>query len=246
MFRTISSTLLTGNSKFKNIIQNTILYPTSIPFSSPDITWCSLSTNDVKTSLHKNIIPPVITSLSFSTPISDFCESYRGETPLTYSKKKQIIPFYTDISYSTPLADFIGKYPNESIKIMKGKTIIEALAPSTDARIITTADNNFEIQHVNEAWTRLCGYSNEECYGKTLNIIQGQDTDKKITKELVYLLQKNNSAQAIIVNYDKWGRRFNNHLSVEPIISNYTGNVTHYLGVLKDIEHNNSKQMILS
>ena len=178
--------------------------------------------------------------------MSDFCGSYHGETLRTYNKKNDIIPLYTDISYSTPLADFIGKYPNESINTIKGKTIVEALAPSTDARVITTADDNFEIHHVNEAWTRLCGYSNEECYGNTLKMIQGEATDKQVTKELVHLLRQGKSAKAILVNYDKWGRRFNNNLSVEPIVSKDTGEITHYLGVLKHIEETNNKQLIIS
>ena len=177
--------------------------------------------------------------ISFSTAETDFCLPYAKEKEIIKYKdnsKKYIYNNYgLNISFATPESDFTSfDIKNMDQKII---TIEEALSPSSQARVLTKADNTLHIEHVNEAWTRLCGYTNENSYGKTLKILQGEHTNKDIANEFVSNLQKGKASEAIIINYDKWGRGFHNHVKATPVISNVSGNIktTHYLAVLNDI-----------
>ena len=261
MSRALSSRLLVPTrSKLNEMVINTLLFPTSIPFTSSENAWYAPTVKEVNTNANKNVrwgtnlsyahpetdwismhtkdflvtdakkSRPNCDHLSFASIESDFCARYVGE-PIHV---KAPHPSLSHISFATPVSDFVGDHYLDTIP--RSYTISEALAPSTEARVLTDANESFRIQHVNDAWTRLCGYTNEESYGKTLALIQGHATDKKIANDLVDLLRQGKSSEAVLINYDKWGRQFYNHLAVEPIISNDTGKITHFLGVLRDID----------
>ena len=207
MSRIVSSRLVQQTrSRFNELTMNTLLFPTSIPFTSPDNLWYA---NDDKEPPHANApyrsssISP--SHISFATPESDFVAM-----------------------------DYLGNVP-------RFITITEALAPSTEARVLTDADS-FRIQHVNDAWTRLCGYSMEESHGKTLSILQGDATDKKAVKDVTHLLREGKSVEAVLTNYNKSGRKFHNHLTIEPVVCSQINATTHFIGVLKEISGENNKQ----
>tara|TARA_B100000902_G_scaffold396726_2_gene458533 strand:- start:1445 stop:2290 length:846 start_codon:yes stop_codon:yes gene_type:complete len=273
--------------KDKKFVSDTLLYPTSISFSSADNDWCAPRDTEIKSAnpyirnnnlswatpfsdwigRQNNIISSNIeienllknknnhNHISFSTAETDFCFPYEKEKKnIKYKNTSKTIldnnNYGLNISFATPVSDFISyNIPNI---LDNAITIEEALAPSTQARVLTKADNTIHIQHVNEAWIRLCGYNNENIYGKTLKILQGEHTNKDIANEFVSNLQKGKTSEAIIINYDKWGRGFHNHVKATPVISNDSGNIktTHYLAVLNDIgefkindTHNKIKQM---
>jgi PAS domain S-box-containing protein len=148
------------------------------------------------------------------------------------------------ISFATPVSDFLGD--NRVGNIPRSYTITEALAPSTEARVLTDATDCFRIQHVNEAWTRLCGYSKDESHGKTLGMLQGYSTDKKAVENLVLLLKEGKSVDAVLTNYNKWGRKFHNHLTVDPVVCTQTQDITHFIGVLKEIDGENKNQYAMA
>ena len=274
MYRTGHIRLIHSTSGFKQSILpkrygvNMLLFPTSIPFASPDNVWCASSIVDTTlpsknhsfsretnlsfthpesdwTAQHftwthtkdNKVVPSLNHShISFATPESDFYANYNGEffkDNRRETKQNTTKPSVTHISFASPYADFTGMYPKESL--FTYKSIIQALAPSNEARVITSANDHLHVQHVNEAWTRLCGYTNKEISGKTLSLIQGDDTDKKVTKEIIAMLKQGKSTEAILINYDKWGRKFRNLITASPVVSNETGEITHFLGVLKDL-----------
>lgn len=207
MSRIVSSKLVQQTrSRFNELTMNTLLFPTSIPFTSPDNLWYA---DDVKEPPHANApyrsSPTSPSHISFATPESDFVA-----------------------------IDYLGNVP-------RFMTITEALAPSTEARVLTDADG-FRIQHVNDAWTRLCGYSKEESHGKPLSILQGHATDKKAVKDVTHLLREGKSVEAVLTNYNKSGRKFHNHLTIEPVVCSQTNATTHFIGVLKEISGENNKQ----
>jgi len=216
----------------------------NLSWATPFSDWIGLKNNIVSSNMEvESLLKTNHNHISFSTAETDFC--------LPYAKEKEIIKYKNNsknnsknnlynnydlnISFATPESDFTTC----DIKYMDEKTITieEALSPSTQARVLTKADNTLLIEHVNESWTRLCGYTNENSYGKTLKMLQGEHTNKDIANEFVRNLQKGNTSEAIIINYDKWGRGFYNHVKATPVISNVSGNIkiTHYLAVLNDI-----------
>jgi hypothetical protein len=45
------------------------------------------------------------------------------------------------------------------------------------AIVVTEMNPPFKIVHVNSVWEDLCGWTQEECRGKTLGVLQGKETD---------------------------------------------------------------------
>lgn len=103
--------------------------------------------------------------------------------------------------------------------------------PSHQSVIITEPNEPFRIVHVNEAWCRSCGFDAEEVLGQTCKIMQGPGTCKATLKMLrqALLLRRNFAVQ--LLNYSKQGRPFMNTLQVGPL-TNATGQVTHFIGVV--------------
>ena len=212
----------------------------NLSWATPFSDWIGLQNNIVSSNMELETFTKTNHNhISFSTAETDFCLPYTKEKEIikykNNSKKNLYNNYGLNISFSTPESDFTGCDIKDNDE--KTITIEEALSPSTQARVLTKADNTLHIEHVNEAWTRLCGYTNENSYGKTLKILQGEHTNKDIANEFVSNLQKGKTSEAIIINYDKWGRGFHNHVKATPVISNDSGNIktTHYLAVLNDI-----------
>lgn len=134
----------------------------------------------------------------------------------------------------------------------------EAPLPSTyactlkldDSRaiVVTEASSPHRIVSVNAAWEQLCGFSAAECHGKTLECLQGPETDQEAISTLMAQLNKGGEAGTVLTNYTKDGRKFRNKLRVGPLMSD-NETVTHVVGVLTELietEHqfSNSVQKI--
>lgn len=120
----------------------------------------------------------------------------------------------------------------------------EAPLPRTYARatekddpraiVVTEASKPFRIVSVNSAWEQLCGFSAAECQGKTLECLQGPETDYGAISSLMAQLQKGEESRTVLTNYTKTGRKFQNSLRVGPLVSE-DDKVTHVVGVLREI-----------
>jgi PAS domain-containing protein len=55
-------------------------------------------------------------------------------------------------------------------------TLSAVLKNEKDRIVVTTAQRPFCITHVNDAWTKLCGYEIDECKGQNLSLLQGPKT----------------------------------------------------------------------
>ena len=97
-----------------------------------------------------------------------------------------------------------------------------------EARVITQADAPHAILHVNAAWTELCGYTFDECRGRSLAILQGPKTDRTTVSELMHDVAHRRASHMVVTNYNKRGEPFQNYLRVFPLSSG--GRVTSYLG----------------
>eukprot|EP00611_Tribonema_gayanum_P020354 TRINITY_DN3697_c0_g1_i1.p2 TRINITY_DN3697_c0_g1~~TRINITY_DN3697_c0_g1_i1.p2 ORF type:complete len:399 (-),score=158.01 TRINITY_DN3697_c0_g1_i1:527-1723(-) len=115
-------------------------------------------------------------------------------------------------------------------------TLNAVLKNDKDHIVITTAQRPFRITHVNGAWTQLCGFELDECKGKNLSILQGPETDMDTVTELVDISQRGYPASMVVTNYDKSGRPFRNHLRCYPISSDDSGEISHIVGYLDEIE----------
>jgi PAS domain S-box-containing protein len=120
---------------------------------------------------------------------------------------------------------------------MLPRTLRDALRPSNEAIVITESSKPFNVFDVNGAWEGLCGYSYAESKGKSLgSLLRGEETDTCTVTALIHqLFVHGEEATAVLTNYTKEGRKFHNRLRVGPIYDEDTGNVSHFVGVLKEV-----------
>ncbi len=116
-------------------------------------------------------------------------------------------------------------------------TNMEEATISSDDRaiVITEAEVPFKIVTVNSAWESLCGYTKDECSGKTLDCIQGPETNEAAITALMAQLLRGEEAGTVLVNYKKDGSKFLNRLRVGALRDD-NNSVTHFVGVLKEVE----------
>ena len=117
------------------------------------------------------------------------------------------------------------------------RTLDDALRGSKRAIVITEATAPFRVFDVNRAWEDLCGYSYVESRGKTLgSLLRGPETDQLAATALIAQLLRGEEAGITLTNYTKSGRRFRNRLRAGPIVDPQTQEVTHFVGVLQEVE----------
>ncbi|CAM9712637.1 unnamed protein product [Chrysoparadoxa australica] len=110
-------------------------------------------------------------------------------------------------------------------------TLEEACKLEKGNVVITTAQRPFRITHVNNAWTNLCGFTLDECKGKTLSILQGPETDMATVETLCNQSENAYPSSMVVTNHSKDGRTFRNHLRCYPLTENdKDGEITHILG----------------
>lgn len=63
--------------------------------------------------------------------------------------------------------------------------------------------SQFTICHVNEPWSALCGYSQEDVVGQGLSVLQGPDTDTETVQALEEMVSNGMACEALLVNYTK-------------------------------------------
>jgi len=85
--------------------------------------------------------------------------------------------------------------------------------------IITDANwrEGLKIIYVNRAFCNSTGYMQDELIGKNPNILQGEDSNYKVIKELKTELLKGNSFSGQSINYRKDGSSYYVHWSINPI-----------------------------
>lgn len=113
-----------------------------------------------------------------------------------------------------------------------------AVERSTEAIIITeagkTGPDQPRIVYVNEALTKLTGYTREEMIGRTPRMFQGPGTDRFQLKKIRESRSKWQPCEAELLNYNKKGEEYWIHLSISPI-KDRSGNYTHWISVERDI-----------
>lgn len=91
-----------------------------------------------------------------------------------------------------------------------------------------------KIVYVNEAFTRLTGYTEEEVLGKTPRILQGPGSDPTVRAEIRKALNLKKSIRTTILNYSKSGKKYWLDLNIIPL-KNKNGEVTHFAAIERDL-----------
>ena len=110
---------------------------------------------------------------------------------------------------------------------------------ANDAIVITeakslSAPEHPKIVYVNEAFSRIAGYSSAEVIGKTPRILQGEKTDRRVLHEIKESLSRWLPIKTEVINYGKNGEEYWVELNIIPI-ADRQGNYTHFVAVERDI-----------
>lgn len=120
---------------------------------------------------------------------------------------------------------------------------------ANDAIVITEAEPiqapGPRILYVNEAFTRMTGYSLQEVLGKTPRLLQGAKTDQETLTQIRTTLQQWQSDVFELVNYRKDGSEFWVELSIVPVADD-TGWYTHWISVQRDITQRKEVEEMLA
>ncbi len=91
-----------------------------------------------------------------------------------------------------------------------------------------------EIIYVNDAFLRLTGYSKKEVLGKTMEILNGPETDREELQRIGACLDQWEACEAEFLNYRKDGSTFWIHVSLVPVKDKH-GHYTHWIIIGRDI-----------
>ncbi len=117
--------------------------------------------------------------------------------------------------------------------------LLESVVTNTkDAVLITDAEPcdklGPRILYVNDAFTKITGYTPEEVIGKTPRILQGPKSDKSELKRLGEAIRKWKPCEITTINYKKNGEEFWVNFSVTPV-ANEKGWYTHWIAIERDV-----------
>lgn len=90
------------------------------------------------------------------------------------------------------------------------------------------------LVYVNPSFERMTGYSPAELLGHNCRFLQRQDTHQPQLQEIRQALQDKRDCHVTRRNYRKDGTLFWNNVSISPVRDS-DGNVTHFIGVQRDI-----------
>lgn len=121
------------------------------------------------------------------------------------------------------------------------KLLESVIINTTDAVLITEASPFDEpgprILYVNEAFTKMTGYTAAEVIGKTPRILQGPKSDRQELKKLSEAIRNWQPYETSVINYKKNGEEFWINMSLTPVM-NDNEVYTHWIAIERDItEH---------
>lgn len=115
------------------------------------------------------------------------------------------------------------------------KDIVEA---AKDVIIVTKAfpldHPGPEIVYVNEAFTRLTGYTAEQAIGKTPRMLQAEETSLEARRAIRLALESRTPVRIPIKNYTKNGNEYWLDLSILPL-RNSQNELTHFVAIEREI-----------
>ncbi len=135
-----------------------------------------------------------------------------------------------------------SKHSDERLLKERLKLFHSAFENSTDAILIT--DIAGTIIEVNDAFTKIYGYSREESVGKSTALIQSRHSSREFYEEMWDSLAKFNQWKGEIINRRKDGAEIPVWLSITPIFLD--GTKIGYMGIESDVsDRKNLEQQII-
>ncbi len=129
----------------------------------------------------------------------------------------------------------------------KSKLLESIITNTSDAVLITEADPQDEpgprIIYVNEAFTKMTGYTSEEVIGKSPRFLQGPNSNKEELAKLGTALRNWEPYEITTINYKKSGEEFWVNFTVTPV-ADEKGWYTHWIAIERDVTEQKNKELV--
>jgi PAS domain S-box-containing protein len=106
-----------------------------------------------------------------------------------------------------------------------------------EAIVVTSAELDYpgpKVVFVNQAFTRMTGYTTKEMAGKTPRILQGPKTERSVLEQLRRNLLQGQMFHGELINYHKDRTEYNMEFCCTPI-RNGRGDITHFVSIQRHV-----------
>jgi PAS domain S-box-containing protein len=139
---------------------------------------------------------------------------------------------------ATRMIGVLSDVTQQRLEESRLKLLESVVTHANDAVVITEAEPislpGPRIVYVNEAFTRMTGYTGEEVLGKSPRILQGSNSDKNELKRLRESMENWQSCEITTINYKKNGEEFWTNFSISPV-SDSKGWFTHWISIQREV-----------
>ena len=173
---------------------------------------------------------------------SDFCQNYRKavqqQEAVTFEAFYSPVEKWFEVrAYPSDdgLSVFLRDITQQKQDLARLYLLEKAIEASSNGVVIS--DMNAPDQPIiysNPAFEKLTGYSPSDIIGRNCRFLQGIDTDQTEVDKIRACIRDGRDGRVVLKNYRKNGTPFWNELVISPVRDN-SGNVTHFIGVQKDI-----------
>ncbi|MFH5832542.1 PAS domain S-box protein [Halalkalibaculum sp. DA384] len=125
------------------------------------------------------------------------------------------------------------------------KLFESAVATTSESVVIIEAEPTDlpgrKILYVNDAFSKMTGYSREEATGNTLHILNGPETSQAKRDKLREAMERWESCETEFINYTKEGEKFWIHVSMAPV-KEKDGEYSHWVCVGRDVTNRRQRE----
>lgn len=126
------------------------------------------------------------------------------------------------------------------------KLLESVITNTTDAVLITETELNEEgapkIIYVNEAFTKMTGYTQEETLGQFASLVLGPNSNPKEIEKISAALQNWEACEVTINTQRKNGEEFWAHFAIKPV-ADEKGWYTHWIAIQRDVTEQKNKEL---
>ncbi|MFC4231445.1 PAS domain S-box protein [Parasediminibacterium paludis] len=117
--------------------------------------------------------------------------------------------------------------------------LLESVITNTNDAVVVSETESLtssdpRIVYVNDAFTKMTGYTASEMLGKNPRILQGPKSDRKELDKLKASLKKWEACEATLLNYRKDGTEFWVNINISPV-ADENGWHTHWVAIQRDV-----------